>query len=68
MNLFGIFDKLQNYKLIRYSTVEQANTTYQVFDYPQKTFRDIEEVCIPNVPYSEENIGKNYDINTGIFS
>ena len=67
MKLYGIFDQNKNYKLIRYSDVEQTDSVYQKFDYPTKTSYEVREVCLPEIEYLEENIGKNYDINTKTF-
>ena len=67
MKLYGIFDINKNYKLLRYSQVEQGSSTYKVFDYPTKTFNEVKEVCLPNIEYSEEYIGKNYNPSTDSF-
>lgn len=69
MKLYGIFDKNQNYKLLRYSDIEQTSLKYRVFDPVNKTYsnEEVEEVCLPDIDYSSDNIGKNYDINTGQF-
>lgn len=67
MKLYGIFDDNKNYKLLRYSEVEQTNRTYQHLDYNTKTHYEIKEICLPDIEYSEQNIGKNYDINTQTF-
>jgi len=67
MKLYGIFDENKNYKLLRYSEVEQTSRTYQNFDYPTKTFYEVKEVCLPDIEYSEEYIGKNYNLNTQQF-
>lgn len=67
MKLYGIFDKNKNYKLLRYSTDPQTDYTYQAFDYNTKAYYEVKETCIPNIEYSEENINKNYDINTHTF-
>ena len=68
MRLYGIFDQNQNYKLLRYSTVEQADSVIQAFDYPTKTYYEVREVSIPNIEYSEAYIGKYYNSNTDTFS
>jgi len=68
MKLYGIFDENKNYKLLRYSHAEQNSSVYKAFDYNTKTFYEVKEVCLPNIEYSEEYIGKNYDPNTQIFS
>jgi len=68
MKLYGIFDQNKNYKLLRYSTVEQADSVVQAFDYPTKTYYEVREVCIPNIEYSEEYIGKYYNSHTDTFS
>jgi len=67
MKLYGIFDENKNYKLLRYSDTEQTNNTYQAFDYPTKTYSEVKEVCLPNIEYSEEYIGKNYNPSTDTF-
>ena len=68
MRLYGIFDQNQNYKLIRYSDVEQTDSVYQKFEYPAKTYHEVREVCLPNIEYSESYIGKYYNSNTDTFS
>ena len=68
MKLYGIFDQNKNYKLIRYSDVEQTDSVYQKFDYPTKTYYEVREVCLPNIEYSEDYIGKYYNSNTDTFS
>ena len=67
MRLYGIFDLNSNYKLLRYSQVEQGTSTYNVFDYITKTSKEVIEVCLPNIEYSEEYIGKNYNQSTDSF-
>lgn len=68
MRLYGIFDQNKNYKLLRYSTVEQADSVIQAFDYPTKTYYEVREICVPNIEYSESYIGKYYNSNTDTFS
>jgi len=63
MTTYGIFDKNKNYKLLRYSDTEQTNYTYQSFDYATKTYHEVKEICLPDIEYSEEYIGKDYDPN-----
>lgn len=65
--LYGIFDKNQNYKLLRYSTDEQTGGVYKHFDYATKTYYEVEEVCLPDIEFSEEYIGKNYNLTTKSF-
>lgn len=67
MKLYGIFDENKNYKLLRYSEIEQINNTYQSFDRSTKTYFEVKEVCLPNIEYSEEYIGKNYNPSTDTF-
>jgi hypothetical protein len=67
MKLYGIFDQNQNYKLLRYSTDEQTSRTYQQFDYSTKTYYEVKEICLPNIEYSEDNIGKSYNQSTNTF-
>jgi hypothetical protein len=68
MRLYAIFDINNNYKLLRYSQVEQGSSTIQAFDYPTKTYYEVREVCLPNIEYSESYIGKYYNSNTDTFS
>jgi hypothetical protein len=67
MRLYGIFNLNDNCKLLRYSQVEQGTSTYKVFDYITKTFKEVTELCLPNIEYSEEHIGKNYNQSTDSF-
>jgi hypothetical protein len=67
MKLFGIFDKNNNYKLLRYSTDSQNNPPYISFDINTKNSFIVEEVCIPDIDYSETNIGRHYNISTNSF-
>ena len=68
MKLFGIFDKNQNYKLIRYSQLEQTEREYNEYDRPTNTTYTVHEICLPEIDYSEDNIGKTYNIETQTFS
>lgn len=68
MRTYGIFDQNKNYKLLRYSDAEQTDYTYQAFDYPTKTYYEVREVCLPNIEYSENNIGKSYNLDTKTFN
>ena len=56
MKLYGIFDQNKNYKLLRYSEVEQVDSVYLALDYPTKTSYEVREICIPNIEYSENYI------------
>ena len=68
MKLFGIFDKNQNYKLLRYSQLEQTERVYEEYDRPTNTTSTIHEVCLPEIDYFEDSIGKNYNIETQTFN
>lgn len=68
MKLFGIFDKNQNYKLVRYSQLEQLERVYEEYDRPTDTTHTIHEICLPEIDYSEDNIGKTYNIETQTFN
>lgn len=68
MKLYGIFDQNKNYKLLRYSTDEQVNSIRQEFDYQTKTYYEVSEICLPNIEYSEEYIGKSYNLDTKTFN
>lgn len=69
MKLYGIFN-FQNgeYKLLRYSDCAQSSRSYQKFNFPTKTYTQINEVCLPDIAYDLENIGKTYDPETETFS
>ena len=67
MKLFGIFDKNKNYKLIRYSNINQSNNRYNIFDTEINKVREVEEICISDIDYDLNNIGKNYDIKSKKF-
>jgi len=67
MKLYGIFDKLDGYRLLRYSTAE-ANESINIVVVPGTyTTKEVHEVCIPDIEYSETNLGKRYNIQTGTF-
>jgi hypothetical protein len=68
MKLFGIFDKNQNYKLLRYSQVEQLESVYEEYNRQTNTTYSIHEICLANIDYSEEYIGKTYNIETQTFN
>lgn len=68
MKLFGIFDKNQNYKLIRYSQLEQNENTYNEYDRSTNTTYIVHEICLPEIEYSEDSIGKTYNIETQTFN
>lgn len=65
MKLYGIFD--QNYKLLKYSTDAQAEKTYTYTDPISKSIITIIEICLPDIEYSEDYIGKVYNVNTKLF-
>jgi hypothetical protein len=67
MKHYGIFDENNGLKLLRYSNAPQTGREYQKFDYSTKTFYTVKEICLPNIEYSSDNIGKFYDPNTEIF-
>jgi hypothetical protein len=68
MKLFGIFDLNQNYKLLRYSQLEQIDRICSEYDRDTNTYYEVHEVCLPEIDYSEENIGKTYNIETQTFN
>lgn len=68
MKLYGIFDINQNYKLLRYSQLEQGESTYNSYDRETNTSYIVHEVCLPEIDYSEDNIGKTYNIETQTFN
>lgn len=68
MKLYGIFDTNQNYKLLRYSTQEQTENEYQETDPTTKQIFTVHELCLPEIEYSDDNIGKHYNPTTGEFS
>ena len=67
MKLYGIFDKNNNNKLLRYSQVLQGSMIYEKYDPETKTKHLVEEFCLADIEYSEENIGKSYNISTNSF-
>lgn len=67
MKYYGIFNQNDNYKLLRYSTDEQVGSVYSYTDPVTKVLVSVNEVCLPDIEYSEDNIGKEYDTNTGLF-
>jgi hypothetical protein len=67
MTYYGIFNQNDNYKLLRYSNAPQDGRIYQVFDYPTKTYTNIVEVCLPDIEYLPDNIGKFYNLETQTF-
>lgn len=68
MNYYGIFDQNNNYKLLRYSNAPQEARLYKDFDISTKTYNEISEICLPDIEYSIENIGKNYNLDTKTFN
>jgi hypothetical protein len=68
MKYYGIFNKNDNYKLLRYSTDEQAETSYSYTNPTTQVVVTVNEVCLPDIEYSEDNIGKKYNPNTGLFT
>jgi hypothetical protein len=67
MTYYGIFNQDDNYRLLRYSNAPQDGRTYQVFDYPTKTYSNVVEICLPDIEYSPDNIGKFYDLESQSF-
>ena len=67
MELYGIFNKLDNYKLLRYSATEQSNKIYKVISPNTKQEEQIEEVCLPDIKYNENFIGRHYNIEINEF-
>lgn len=68
MKLYGIFDKNQNYKLLRYSQLEQVENIHEEYDRVTNTNVLIHEICLPDIDYSEDYIGKTYNIETQTFN
>ena len=68
MKLYGIFDKNQNYKLLRYSQLEQLENTYEEYDRYTNINVEVHEVCLPDIEYSEDSIGKTYNTETQTFN
>lgn len=68
MKLYGIFDINQNYKLLRYSQLDQEERIYEEYDRETNTPHTIHEVCLPEIDYSEDNIGRTYNIDTQAFN
>jgi len=67
--MFGIFNYIDGeYILLRYSECEQTPRSYRKFNFPTKTYTHINEVCLPNIAYDSENIGKIYNPETETFS
>jgi hypothetical protein len=68
MKLYGIFDQNNNYKLLRYSNAPQEARTYQASNYPtSSSYSTVNEICLSDIEYSTENIGKNYNTTTKTF-
>jgi hypothetical protein len=67
MKYYGIFNQNDSYKLLRYSNAPQESRTYQEFNFPTKTYSTVVEVCLPDIDYSIDNIGKTYDPDTGTY-
>jgi hypothetical protein len=67
MKYYGIFDQNNNYKLLRYSTDEQSGNSYTYTDPVSKTLVTVNEICLPEIDYSEDYIGKFYNLETQIF-
>jgi len=67
MLYFGIFNTNDNYKLIRYSDIEQTSRQYLETDPVTKQSFQVNEICLPNIEYSTDHIGKHYDPNTNTF-
>ena len=68
MKHYGIFDENNRLKLLRYSNAPQTAREYQKFDYFTKTYYTIKEICLPDIDYSSDNIGKFYNPDTQTFS
>lgn len=67
MRLYGIFDKLDNYRLLRYSMAELEECIVNAVVPATRTYKTVHEVCLPDIEYSPENIGKRYNIDTQTF-
>ena len=67
MKYYGIFDQNNNHKLLRYSTDPQVGGLVSYTDPVTKTTVSVNEVCLPDIEYSEDNIGKNYNTTTKTF-
>ncbi len=65
--MFGIFNKLNNYQLLRYSNAMQLPRNYQKSNYPNPGSTQIEEVCFENISYDFSNIGRFYNLDTKEF-
>jgi len=67
MKYYGIFDQNNNHKLLRYSNAPQEGRSYRVFDILSKTYSEVTEICLPDIEYSVDNIGKHYNTQTNSF-
>ena len=67
MKLYGIFDKLDNYRLLRYSMAPLEDNIVNMAIPATRTYKTVHEVCLPDIEYSSENIGKIYNIQTQTF-
>lgn len=67
MNVFGIFNKLENYKLLRFSNAPQETRIYQTTISENHIVVDVEEVCFPDIENNVQNIGKFYNPDTKEF-
>jgi hypothetical protein len=53
---------------LRYSNAPQEARTYQASNYPtSSSYSTVNEICLSDIEYSTENIGKNYNTTTKTF-
>lgn len=68
MNYYGIFNKLDNYRLLHYSTADIGTREYEDLVPGSRTeTQKIVSVCLPDIEYSLSYIGKCYDPETKTF-
>lgn len=68
MKLYGIFDKLDNYKLLRYSMAPIEDSIINVtLDPVTQTSITVHETCLSGIEYSLEYIGRHYNTETNTF-
>jgi len=64
MTMYAILNSNDNNKLLRYSTAAQSERTYNLYNRETNTTSIIHEICVADVEYSQEYIGKSYNLNT----
>lgn len=66
MKTFGIFNELDGFRLLRFSTFQQESREYEISDR-NGTVTPVKEICIPDIDADASNLGRQYNPTSQTF-